>query len=234
MRAAAVVLTYGRPELAELLAQWSRQRERVPLLVWVDGTPELAIAAPAGVHVLHGPRFGARESIGLIRAAAMHAAIGVFALTAADALIVLDDDDYYAPDHTTASLDPLRQGARWTGARAMGLETERGVEYVRADRGCGQHATWALTVGAYLSAGGYGDAKYEDMDLALRLGWGSCMPHYRCTHVRRQYEQGDNFSGARVRFDRARLREISGGTRAIVPYWSPRCQTLASWCAAQP
>ncbi len=227
-RAAAVVLTYGRTLLGELLAQLECQTRPLPVLVWVDDTPDLVVHAPPLVHVVHGAREGRDRSIGLVRRAAVEAARARFELGADDAIVLLDDDDFYCAHHFARTLQAL-EGAVWTGGLAMGLVLGDGPpEYVRAERGLGQHATWAMRMAHYDRAGGYIDERSEDTGLAERLGWHTCAPHFACTHVRRHHVA--NLSGI-AQYDRGAMRLIDDTAKVIEPRWSPRCEEFERFCA---
>lgn len=183
--ACAVVMTYGRAALGELLASYQLQTERLPLLVWVDARPELRIEAPPGVHVVHGMREPG-DSIGSRRARAIGAARELFGLDDLSAVLVLDDDDWYHPRHFELTLRAL-EGALWTCAHVYGYQAPGElVRRIEARDGPGQHATWAYRLTLYDWAGGYRDDNpSEDRALARRMGVERCRPHRHCTHVRR-------------------------------------------------
>lgn len=233
--AAAVVLTYGRVELDELLACLERQTVQVPTLIYVDDVPELVIEAPElalGV-VWRGATFPRSHSIGLVRRAAIEAARGCFGLTEASGVIVLDDDDFYSSRHFELTLKALGEApGGWTGGLAMGLTNNASwpPEYVRSVSGVGQHATWAFRLGLYDQAGGYPDVGEEDTALGYGMTWKKCLAHYHCTHVRRHHDT--NLSGV-CRYDRARMRAIGRLTLHARPRWTERCEALEQWCQAQ-
>lgn len=230
MKAAAVVLTYGRASVCELLAMLARQTVRLPVLVWVDDVPQLELdELPALVELEHGPRFERRDSIGLVRAAAVESARARFGLGPEDALLTLDDDDFYSPRHFELTLRALER-CDWTGGLDIGLDWRPGQlpTYCSAERGVGQHATWAMRMRAYDAGGGYRDEKHEDMNLAWRLGFNTCRPHHYLTHVRTQHDH--NLSAL---FDREHVR--LGDARIIHgrPTWTDRCERFARWCESR-
>lgn len=230
-----VSLTFGRQSVCELVAMWQRQRLQTPLFLWIDDAPALDVSdLPEGVYAAHGGQSGRNGSIGVVRHAAMMAAIERFALTLDDALIVLDDDDYYSPEHAQACALTLARGP-FVAGRRFGLQRDVGEfpPYLFApdnfpDPGMGTHATWAFTVGKYLDAGGYRDAEIEDVDLFERLG--GAVLHSRVTHVRRQY--GAHLSITQ-QYDRASMRAASACCTRIVPHHMADHDQYASWCAAQ-
>jgi glycosyltransferase involved in cell wall biosynthesis len=151
VRAVALVITYGRVELCELIACWARQTVEVPLVICVDGETLRTLDLAANVHVHTLPAgLGSARSIGPVRAAAVDFARHRFELRPDDAIIVLDDDDYYHPQHTELTLGTLRS-AIWTGARRSGLQLERGAapKLLEGITGHGPHAAWGLRLAAY-------------------------------------------------------------------------------------
>lgn len=235
MRAVAIVPTYGRPSLAELLAMHQRQTRPIPLLVYVDDAPWLTIANQPNVLAVRAPddviAKCANGSVGPLRAAAIDLAVERFELQDTDAIVVLDDDDFYAPHHYAVTLGVLENGAGWTGALAMGLQLARGQapEFCASEWGCGQHATWAYRLGLYRMAGGYRDECPDDTELAKRMRWESCTPHRAVTHVRRIH--GMNLSEG-AKYDRARMRREPVLNLAF-PTWSSELDMLSRWCAAR-
>lgn len=233
MRAAALVMTYGRPQLAELLACVLRQTtSNVPTLVYVDNASWLQVAPVPSVHVTYGPPI---ELFGDVRAAAVERARVIFGLGPSDGLIILDDDDFYSSRHYERTIEALeREPGCWTGGLAMGVTFDGGpVEYVRGEAGVGQQATWGFRLAEYDAAGGYAAVRRdEDLALASSLGWSNCRPHWHCTHVRRQSHR-EGISGA-ANFDRALLRSKAyARAEVMVPRWSAECEALEQWCAIQ-
>jgi hypothetical protein len=241
MIAVAIVLSYGRAELGELLTMWIKQTRPTPLLVWLDGYAG-NVRAPGGVHVHHAPRLGANHSIGDVRAAAVEFARALYSLGPTDGFLVLDDDDYYSPSHAHYTIDALeRAPGGWTGAARVAYQWEPDQmppELVQSDHGPGQHAAWALRMETYDRAGGYlaSDA-YEDTALAARIGWPACTNHYALTHVRRQY--GATLSAVlkgkcqgAPHYDREQLRRAHRLPDAIGPSWRPELGELEIWIRA--
>ena len=233
MRVAAVVCTYGRAALAQLLACVERQTVPMPTLVWVDDAAHVRVLPPDGVEVMHGPRM---STIGAVRHAAVEAASSVFDLGPLDGFMTLDDDDFYSSQHfeqTAAALE--RAGSSgWTGALSMGLSYNGSgtIEHVSHDSGIGQHATWAFRFDAYDAAGGYPDDPKEDLGLAYGVGFEKCRPHWHTTHVRRQNEI--SLSGL-ASFDPMKLRSIDTTTvGSIYPRWSDECERFERWCSTRP
>jgi hypothetical protein len=231
LKAVAVALTFGRRSLSGLLAQLERQTRLLPVLLWVDDQPALEVAAPHFVHVEHGARVDRRDDVGGVRRLAMEAARARYELRPDDVVFVLDDDDFYCSRHFEMTLAELGE-AQWTGALAMGLQLRAGgpVEYVHAESGVGQHATWAYRIGLHDAAGGYYAEYGDDVELGRRMGWANCRPHWRCTHVRRQFVDGIS---ARVSHDRDQARPFSQVALHAAPAWSVELEVLERWCAAR-
>lgn len=237
MRAAAVVCTYGRAALCDLLTCIDRQTLPLRTLVFVDGAPGLRFdELPELVDVCAGPR---QASLGLVRRAAVEAAREEFELRAEDAVIMLDDDDFYSSRHyatTFAALDAVQLELGelgWTGGLAMGLTVEGGaLELVHGEAGVGQQGTWAFTLGAYDAAGGYLDLpRNEDIALSHALKWSNCRAHHHVTHVRRHHAA--NISG-RADFDREKVRALDRMATNVRPStWSPELEQLEQWCQLQ-
>lgn len=230
-KAVAVVLTFGRAALGELLAQLERQTHTLPVLLYVDDAPALRVEAPSFVHVVHGPRVPRAESIGLVRRFAVEAARQRFELRDEDAFLVLDDDDFYCSRHFEATLHALERAPDWTGALAMGLQRWEGdmpPTYLCADAGMGQHATWAVRFKLYDQAGGYIDERQEDVGLGYRMGFRTCAGHRYCTHVRRRHHA--NMSGPHMRFDRGAMRRADVLSMEARPTWTPELEALEQWC----
>jgi hypothetical protein len=238
MKAAAVVCTYGRDALCELLACVERQTLELPTLVFVDGrltypdgAPVRRWEVPSMVDVVEAPR---QVSLGMVRRAAIEAAREEFGLGADSAVLVLDDDDFYSSKHFELTLRALERAPRprgWTGALAMGLTVDGGpVELVEGEAGVGQHATWAYRLGAYDEVGGYLDVeRNEDIALSHALGWRHCVPHKYVTHVRRQSSSG--ISSASVDFDRELVRLLpTVWPQYYAPRWSDELEQLEQWC----
>lgn len=240
MRAAAVVCTYGRAAVCDLLACVDRQTLPLPTLVYVDGAPPGGLrfdALPEYVDACLGPRQG---SLGLVRRAAIEAARTEYDLRSDDAVIVLDDDDFYSSRHfatTVAALESAQLelgGLGWTGGLAMGLVVDGGaLELVHGEAGVGQHATWAYTLGAYDAAGGYLDVqRNEDVALGHALKWANCRAHHHVTHVRRHHAA--NISGRGVDFDRDKVRALDRMATVVRPSpWRDELEQLERWCQLQ-
>jgi hypothetical protein len=239
MIAVAIVLSYGRAELGELFTLWLKQTRPTALLVWLDGY-EGRVRAPPGIHVHHSERLGHNGSIGAVRAAAVEFARELYALGPRDGFLVLDDDDYYSPthaQHTIAALERAPDG--WTGAMRVGFQWHRDMmppELVSSALPTpGQHAAWGMRLDTYDRAGGYlGSDQYEDTDLAARIGWKACAPHYALTHVRRQF--GHTLSSVLLgkapgdaRYDRDALRQKFVLPAEITPTWRPELGELEIW-----
>lgn len=228
--AVALVITYGRSSLCELLAMLARQTHPLPTMIWVDDVPQLQFdQLPPLVDVVYGHRFERRDSVGLVRAACVERARTRYALGRGDAILTLDDDDFYAPRHFELTLRAL-EGAVWTGALEMGLDRNDGNDpmYVCAERGFGQHATWAMRLGTYDAAGGYRDEREEDMSLAWRVGFASVSPHRYLTHVRTHHDCNMSMG---AHYDRPFMRVHDKRTMIVAPHWSARCERFARWCA---
>ncbi len=239
MRAVAVVLTFGRAELSELLACWDRQTRRVPMVVWVDDAPWLRVEQVRDCDVLHGRAFAGElddRSVASVRNAAIAAARQLHQLDADDVIMILDDDDFYTAAHAEVTLRPFDDSAcEWVSGLAIGLESSRTAppQYLCAEGGVGQHATWAYRVGAYDRAQHYQSVDVsDDPQFGRRMGWHRCRPHWHCTHVRSHH--GSNLSGPTVAWDRAKQRAMTalvpGGIAR--PEWSERCERLSVWCAS--
>jgi len=233
MRACAVVCTYGRESLCELLAMVDRQTLQLPTLVYVDDQRGLRIRdQPKSVHVVNS---SAKLVFGAVRRASIEWARELFELDDDSGIVVLDDDDFYCSRHfelTTKALAAAPGG--WTGGLAMGVTFDGSEpEYVRGESGIGQHATWAYLLGRYLRGGGYTELpKNEDLGLSYGLGWKTCTPHWYCTHVRRQSRH--SISGE-VDFDRVALRAnpLVPVVSEARPRWSAECEQLEAWCMSR-
>lgn len=232
MKAAAVVMTYGRAEVCELIAMLERQTLQLPTLLYVDGRPELRVRGqPDCLNVVHAPPL---PTFGAVRRRSIEWARELLELDASSAVLVLDDDDFYSSRHFELTIDALTAApGGWTGASAMGLTLDGGpVEYVRSVRGPGQHATWGFLLGLYDQAGGYDAAlaREEDTTLGYAMKWSNCTPHGNCTHVRRQNR--GSISGA-ANFDRQRLRASGFYAAEVRPSWSEELDALEQWCATR-
>jgi hypothetical protein len=233
----AIVLSYGRPELGELLTMWERQTMPLPLLVWLDECPVDVTAPSPRVHVHRSARIGGRYGIGGVRAAAVAYTRERYALESSDAFLVLDDDDFYSTRHAELTVRMLAGSTHgWTGSLRTGIQwgPDGPPELMRAVGGPGAHATWAMTLASYDAAGGYLESEnFEDVGLARRLQglppgpreWSSdrCSPHSFVTHVRRQF--GFGYS---AHFDRQALHGVS--REPIRPMWRPQLDALERWC----
>lgn len=229
MRTVAVVLSFGRAELCELLACWARQTQPTPLVLWLDDAPSPLGELGELVHAHQAPKLGTGQSIGEVRAAAVNYARNLFRLGPHDAFMCLEDDDYYHPRHAEVTTGALRSAA-WTGARRLGLQRERWQvpELLSSPRGPGQQGTWGLRLSAYDKAGGYNGVRLEDMDLVDRLGWQTCVPHSFCTHVRRELGFGMSALNHDREASRARSQLAPRIERAP---WSGELAHLERWCA---
>jgi hypothetical protein len=232
MRAAAVVCTYGRAELGELLACVARQTLELPTLVYLDGARVAFDSLPPSVDVCAGPR---ASSLGMLRRTAVDVARVEYELGELDAVLVLDDDDFYSSQHYELTLRALELAGPngWTGALAMGFQLDGGpLELVHGEAGVGQHATWSYRLGAYDAAGGYLDV-HQDEDTALghSLGWKNCRAHHYVTHVRRQHSS--SISSARVNFDRELVRSLTRCPPVVRPLWTPELEQLERWCVGE-
>lgn len=228
MRAIAIVWSYGRASLNELIAMWLRQTRPVPLFVWLDGANMRSLAAPEGVIVHASPKIdGPRGSLAPMRRASIEHARARFSLGPNDAFLVLEDDDYYAPDHAARALSELEAGARWTGSLKIGLQLAPGriPELVEGESGPGQHAAWAMRLGLYDSAGGYPDAQQDDVVLGFSAGWENCRSHRHLTHVRRLHR--NNLST--LDYDRALARTRMALTDHCSPRWNGELNMLEAW-----
>jgi hypothetical protein len=231
MKAAAVVCTYGRPALRELLACIARQTYQLPLLVYCDGLLMELENVPSEFFLVGEERRAG--SLGLVRRSAVQAARTILQLESQDALLVLDDDDFYASQHfelTLRALDLAPPPFGWTGGLSMGLTVDGGApELVRGEAGVGQHGTWAYRMLAYDAAGGYPDVhRDEDVALSHALGWRNCRPHHCVTHVRRHHRS--NMSARD--FDRDLVRKLDHGQAfcASPAPWSDELEQLEQWC----
>lgn len=233
MKAAAIALSYGRREVCDLLGMWERQTRAVPLLLWLDGVPQSVptVDLPPSVYPYRCPRLGEPNRIGGVRAAAVAVARDRFKLAPSDAIIIIDDDDFYSSRHVERTLDALLS-AEWTGAGRIGIQWTRGAvpDLVGNVFGPGQHAAWAMRLRLYDLAGGYQEQdEAEDVRLADRIGWARCLTHQHVTHVRRQYGYG-SLSSPPIAYDRALLRERVPLAEAIAPSWSAELDELEHWC----
>ena len=236
MKAVAIALTFGRPELSELLACIARQSRPLPTLVYVDDAPELEIVAPDDVEVVYGaPIAGGEHAIGTMRRLAISLARARYQLGPRDALLVLDDDDFYASTHYEYTLRALERDAEWTGSLSMGLETTMAdgramIEHVRAERGYGQHGTWCYRLGLYDLAGGYPE-QTPMPDVALGQAMAAlrpCTPHRYCTHVRKHHAL--NLSLCKL--SRQELRARTPRELVAAPRWTDLCEERERFCAA--
>jgi hypothetical protein len=230
MRAVAIVWSYGRASLNELIGMWQRQTIDVPLLVWLDGAAMESTAAPAGVLVHQAAELGPADCLAPMRRASIDFARRHFELTTTDAFLVLEDDDYYAPDHAQRALAVLQGGAMWTGSLHIGLQVHPGriPELVKGESGPGQHAAWAMRLGLYDHAGGYPDTQQDDVALGFAAGWARCASHRHLTHVRRMHRT----NLCRLEYDRAAARSRTPLTQNCQPRWNPELDMLEEWVRA--
>jgi hypothetical protein len=230
VRAAAVVLSYGRRELGELLTSWMAQSRPVPLLVWLDGCTAAIDCRRDDIAFHRARRSGGVDTIGGVRRAAVEWTRERFGLGPEDAIVLLDDDDYYSPHHAARTLDALEQGADWTGALRIGVQwrpDQMPPEVMASAGGPGQQAAWAMRLRVYDLAGGYfEDDRLEDVQLAQRIGWSTCRPHAFLTHVRRQFGGASSLSSAGYDRDALRVGELP---RLIAPTWRPELVELERW-----
>ena len=240
MNTVAICVSYGRRELGELFTLWLKQTAAVPLFVFLDGV-DVPVSAPDPITWTRSPKYGARnDSIGALRAASVAAARHTFDLQPTDAVLMLDDDDYYSPTHaerTIAALEASPHG--WVGAQRIGYQwrpDQLPPELVTSGGyGPGQHACWGMRLDVYDAAGGYDrDDPIEDVRLADRIGWGKCTQHPYLTHVRRQFPTGTlsaQKSLAGKPYDRDELRRLRPPTpERIEPAWRPELGELEIWC----
>ena len=216
------MLTFGRTSACEVLAQLLRQSVRAPVFVWVDEAPELDVSRlPDGVCAVHGTFHGTARGVGAARHAAVTAAIAWAGLSDDGALILVDDDDFYARQHVARTLEAL-EGADFVTAHRFGLQREDGgpVEVHETDSGPCCHASWGVRVSAYKRAGGYQDTQVEDGALARALG--PCTGHRNLTHVRRKRPDGLMGCG----YDRALIRAMATRTTSLAPEWTLECERL--------
>lgn len=234
MRACGVMLSFGRVELCEAIALWARQTTQLPLLVYLDHhTPRISFRdLPKNVAVVKGPKVEAR-GIGPARNLAIQKARELFRLSSHDAVLMLDDDDYYSPHHVEHTLRVLSSGARWTGARRIGLsQPGLPVELVESMDGPGQHAAWGMELGLWEEHGGYPDGPNEDTQLAIAIGWHRCSPHYRLTHVRIVHAGNlSAFEALKHADAMARARASATFVDVVRPELTARAALLDQWCA---
>jgi hypothetical protein len=246
LKTVAIVLSYGRAELGELLTQWVKQTRPTPLLVWLDGY-EGDVRAPMAewppewdqppFYVHHAERLGPNTSIGVVRAAAVELARELYSLGPLDSFLVLDDDDYYSPTHAARTIEALERAPHgWTGAQRVGYQwqpDQMPPELVRTGGGPGQHAAWGVRLDLYDRVGGYLDDAREDTSLGARMGWLHCTTHTALTHVRRQY--GSTLSAVLkgghpgTHYDREQLRRDNTVPLRIEPTWRPQLGELECW-----
>lgn len=230
MRAIAIVWSFGRASLNELLSMWERQTRRVPLLVWLDGAELDHATPPPGAYVHRSPMRGPADSLASMRRASIEFARTTFTMAPEDAFIILEDDDFYSSHHAARALEVLEQGAEWTGSLHIGLQHAPGriPELVQGESGPGQHAAWAMRLRTYDAGGGYPDTRQDDVALGFAIGWKHCTPHRYLTHVRRWH--GGNL--CTQDYDRAAVRASATLTRTLEPHWRPELTMLEQWCAA--
>ncbi len=232
MKAVAIALTFGRASVCELLAMMQRQTRPLPVLLWVDAVPLTVDTAGMRIDVVHGPPFNSRSVAG-IRRASVEAARKLYGLGPRDALLVIDDDDFYSSRHFELLLGMLESDPdlQWTSCRRFGLEHEPNTvpQDVTFESGPGQHGCWAYRLAHYDAAGGYRDEDLAcDPRLAVRMGFHTCSPHSFVTHVRRHH--GLNISSRHVNHDRELMRAKSELVDHARPVWSQRCAELEEWC----
>lgn len=251
MKVVAVCCSLARADLGEFLGSWAVQTLQLPLFLALDvpasrWLPEVPVQIGDDANAEHGPaewvaqrapervRRGAYpRSIGPLRAWAVECACALWGLDLEDAVLVLDDDDYYAPNHARATVAALSaSGGRLVGARNFGIVWKRvhgEPELVRGGPyGPGPHATWGMPLRAYTAAGGYQPDAEEDLALLSRIGWQQCLTHTEITHVRRQFGAA---SYSATQGDRARLE--ASGEVDVVPRLTSAMEALAEWCALQ-
>lgn len=231
MKVFAVVHTFGRRQVREFLACWERQTVRVPLLIWVDRAPELvwtgAIPEASVVHDELGPTVleNGCMSLGPLRARAI--AWGRKMWPDAEAVLICDDDDFYAPHHVETTVLALERGAAWTGGRVVGLE-EHGRRFLSwgtmAPNSPGPNATRGMRFSIYDAAGGFQADQYEDTELERRMmAIEPARTHATLTWVYRRH--GANFSQA-YRDD---VRAAAPRALELEPEWTDDCERLARW-----
>lgn len=209
--------------MAQVAGCWGRQTLRAPLYVYTD---------PG-----HGTFAEKRNSI-------VTSTIQTAQLDVNDWLVLLDDDDHYAPWHveTIAAEIQQRPQAAIVAPPCYGTVTPSGilrrVAMTRGappwltihDPGTGPHAGIALRVGAYILSGGYrGPQLPEDlpmMNRARRLG-GGVVYSSRASYIHRR-DRGDHRHMGRLRPNRKLTAVPPADT-----YYSPQMQAwdsaLASW-----
>jgi len=263
MRAVAICCTVGRPQLSLLLGMWALQRVQLPLFIALDvdatrwlpdnpvglayssdmplGASRWAKPGPPGDTqwvAQRAPERVRREAypltIGPLRAWAVEQAIGLWELDErTDAFLVLDDDDYYSPDHARSTLRAMHDHPGCVvGARDTGILWQAGQQapdlVVGGPYGPGPHATWGVPFRTYRAAGGYQADPVEDLALLSRVGWQGARNHADVTHVRYQYNT-DSFSATKG--DRA--AGLPSEELVLVPHMTSAQEYLARWCSAR-
>lgn len=253
MRAVAVCCTVGRPEAEELLAMWALQSVQLPLFVALDVAPARwlpdvpirmegnpsefnAYGEPADWVAQRAPERVRREAyprtIGPMRAWAVDQAVKLWQLDAReDAVLILDDDDYYSPEHARVTMRALSAGhGALVGARNLGIlwdARQQVPNYIGGGPiGPGPHATWGVPLRTYYAAGGYQEDPVEDLALLSRVGWCNTRAHDDVTHVRSQFHTA-SFSA--LQGDREALE--TRGELQLLPRLTPRVERLQRWCA---
>jgi len=241
-------LSYGRADVEELLDQWSRQTRQVPLMLVFDGTMPTPFVRRETLermpllHVAHcdasPPRTRESDCIGTERAESMVIARNVMFMRYGfdrDAYyFVLDDDDYYAPDHVERFAQAIRRtGSPWLSSAAIGVQFTPDTFECVAQNGPGQHASWCVQLRLYDHAGGYrgGVGHGDDTDLAHRMGWHQREPVLGVTHVRRQY--GPTISGPEHAHNRQAMRAASQCPDGLNMRRSERDELCEAWCRGQ-
>lgn len=224
MKTVAVALTICRPTARIFLACLARQTVPLPTVLWVDDVPGFTVGElPGFVRVVDGGPLGSPMSIGLVRRAACEYAIKELG---AEALLFLDDDDYYAPNHFAVTREALLS-APWTSGQRFGVSYWSQRPELCDDReGTGPQSTWGVRVGTYLAAGGYQDDRLEEVALGRRIGSEQLGPHQRVTHVRML--RGHHLSQT-VSYDRAALRRRFQPVPLCAVH-APELDDLEAWC----
>jgi hypothetical protein len=224
---------------------WWRQSTPIPLVLVFDCSggisPPAAKFLPPGVELHPADVDGDGFQLGGALANAVEVARHAHTLGPDDAILVIDDDDYYSPRHVEVTVAALeRERVDWTGAQRIGFQwrpNQMPPEIVDSGWGPGQHAAWAYRLRLYDRAGGYREelgrtaGARSDVYLGQRMGWTRCATHRALTHVRRQFGYA-SISAPGMNFDRARLRASVPLLPSIQPAWRPELDALERWCLA--
>jgi hypothetical protein len=243
VKAIGLVWSFGRTSLCELLGMWERQTLKIPLLVWLDvgsqqeGDTRLTPLAGCDAHplvphvtVVRARRRTLGRSLASMRNDSILWAECFYDLLEEDALVILEDDDFYASTHAERCLDVLTSGHQWVGSRRVGQQWHAGraPELCSSTGGPGPHAQWAYRLGAYLRAGGYPDVEQDDIGLMARMNAAGivCEPHWLLSYVRREHES--NLS--RHAYDVEAVRTKASLAVTLKPAWNAELDALERWC----